>query len=502
MNRALRRVSLICLVLFVLLLVNVNYVQGFEASSLATKPGNGRTFSATLQFQRGSIVTADQKVVAYSKMNKDFGEYQRHYPLGKTYAPVTGYDTLYSQTGIEQAENKDLAGTDPALEVHNLIDLISGKPKKGATVELTVNSVAQQAAWNALKASGRESGVVAINPRTGGILALASYPTFDPNMLATLDGKKLIKNDKELLADPAHPLINNAISTTFPPGSTFKIVTSSTAFQTGKVANENTPVFAPTKLILPDTSTPLINDDGGACNNGGNPTGNGKVPLIYAFTVSCNTVFGALGERLGGPALRTEAGKYNFNNPNLALAPGMQVAQSNFPLPNGPAQTAGSAIGQESVTVTPLQEAMLAATVANNGVLMKPYLVQKVTAPDLSAVATTTPTPLSTPVTPTQAAHLQAMMTSVVQNPLGTAHATAGTQVTGGIEIAGKTGTAQNGINNSGLDDAVFTCYAPTTNPQIAVGVVVKGGGFGADAAAPIAVAIIKAYLSSQQGKG
>ena len=146
MNRALRRVSLICLVLFVLLLVNVNYVQGFEASSLATKPGNGRTFSASLQFQRGSIVTADQKVVAYSKMNKNFGEYQRHYSFGKMYAPVTGYDTLYSQTGIEQAQNKDLAGTDPALEVHNLIDLISGKPKKGATVELTVNSVAQQAA--------------------------------------------------------------------------------------------------------------------------------------------------------------------------------------------------------------------------------------------------------------------------------------------------------------------------------------------------------------------
>ena len=114
--------------------------------------------------------------------------------------------------------------------MHNLIDLISGKPKKGATVELTVNSVAQQAAWNALKASGRESGVVAINPKTGAILALASYPSFDPNMLATLDGKKLIKNDKRLLADPAHPLINNAISTTFPPGSTFKIVTSSTAF--------------------------------------------------------------------------------------------------------------------------------------------------------------------------------------------------------------------------------------------------------------------------------
>jgi len=137
--------------------------------------------------------------------------------------------------------------------------------------------------------------------------------------------------------------------------------------------------------------------------------------------------------------------------------------------------------------------------VANNGTLMKPYLVQKVTAPDLSTIQTTTSTTLGNPITPAQAQHLQAMMTSVVQSPEGTAHLTAGPQATGGILIAGKTGTAQNGINNSGLDDAVFTCYAPTSNPQIAVGVVVKGGGFGADAAAPIAVKVIEAYLHSQE---
>ncbi len=501
MNRALRRVSLICLVLFVALLININWVQGFDASSLANEPGNGRTVSSTLQFQRGSIVTADQKIVAYSKMNKNFGEYQRHYPGGPIYAPVTGYDTLFSQTGIEGAENKELAGTDPALEVHNLIDLISGKPKKGATVTMTVNSAAQQAAYAALKASGREGGVVALNPQTGAIIAMASYPSYNPELLATLDGNKLNKNDRRLLADPGHPLINNALSTTFPPGSTFKIVTSSTAFVTGKVADENTPVFAPTRLTLPGTTTQLINDNGSACNNGGNPSGNGKVPLIYAFTVSCNTVFGALGEKLSGSALKAEGTKYGFNNPNLAVAPGMQAATSNLPLYADPAQRAGGAIGQQSDTVTPLQEAMLSATVANDGTLMKPYLVQKVTAPDLSTIQTTTPATLGNPITPTQAQHLQAMMISVVQSPVGTAHLTAGPQATGGIMIAGKTGTAQNGINNSGLDDAVFTCYAPTSNPQIAVGVVVKGGGFGADAAAPVAVKIIEAYLHSQ-GKG
>jgi len=488
MNRALRRVSLICLVLFVALLINVNWVQGFEASSLATKPGNGRTFSASLQFQRGSIVTADQKVVAYSKTNKNFGEYQRHYPGGPVYAPVTGFDTLFSQTGIEQAENKDLSGTDPALDVHNLLDLISGKPKKGATVELTINSAAQQAAYNELKASGKQGGVVAINPQTGAILALASYPSFDPNLLATLDGNKLQKNDNRLLNDPNQPLLSRATAVTFPPGSSFKIVTGSTAFSTGKY-NQNTVVPAPTQLKLPGVSQPLINFDGEAC-------GTGRVPLIEAFTLSCNTAFGDLGMKLGGQKLRAQANQFGMNNPNLTIP--FPVAESNFPLYTDPAKVAGAAIGQESDTVTPLQEAMFAAAIANNGTLMKPFLVNKVTAPDLTAVSTTAQTALSHPLTPTQAAEVKQMMLSVTQSTSGTAHATAGTQATGGIVIAGKTGTAQNGINNSGLDDAVFTCFAPANStPEIAVGVIVKGGGQGADASAPIAVKVIQAYLAS-----
>jgi peptidoglycan glycosyltransferase len=223
------------------------------------------------------------------------------------------------------------------------------------------------------------------------------------------------------------------------------------------------------------------------------------VPIIFAFTLSCNTAFGDLGMKLGGQKLRAEATAFGMNNPNLTIP--FPVAESNFPLYKDPAQVAGSAIGQESDTVTPLQEAMFAAAIANNGTLMKPYLVNKVTAPDLTAVSTTTATPLSHPVTPTVAGEVKQMMISVTQSPSGTAHATAGTQVTGGIVIAGKTGTAQNGINNSGLDDAVFTCFAPASNPQIAVGVIVKGGGQGADASAPIAVQVIKAYLASL-GKG
>ncbi len=489
MNHALRRVALICLALFVLLLINVNYVQGFEANSLANKPGNGRTFTSTLQFQRGSIITADQKVIAYSKMNKSFGEYQRHYPAGRMYAPITGYDTLFSQTGIEQTENKELSGSDPALAVHNLIDLITGKQKKGATVELTVNSAAQQAAYNALKTQGKEAGVVALNPKTGAVLAMASDPTFDPNQLTTLDGKQLIANDKKLLKNPDQPLLNRAINVTFPPGSSFKVVTSSTAMA-DKHIDQNTPVFAPTQLKLPGAPQPLINFDGEACGDG-----SGHVPLIQAFLQSCNTVFGNLGLHLTGPQLQRQANLFGFNNPKLTIP--LPVTQSNFPLYTDPAMRAGAAIGQESDTVTPLQEAMMASAIANQGTLMKPYMVDKVTAPDLTTLNTTQPTVLSHPVTPTIAQNVTDMMIQVTQNPQGTAHVSAGTQATGGIIIAAKTGTAQNGINNSGLDDAVFTCFAPATNPKIAVGVVVRGGGQGADAAAPIAVAIIKAYLAA-----
>ena len=493
MNRALRRISLACLLMFVLLLVNANYVQAFEANSLAGGPGNARTFSQQFQYQRGSIVTADNKTIAESVPVKGIYKYQRVYPDGPVFAPVTGFNSIYSATGIEQAENRQLSGSDPALAVHNLLDMISGKPKRGATVQLTINSAAQQAAYDGLKATGLQGGVVALDPQTGAVLAMASYPSFDPNQLATFNGTELNKVDKQLLADPSQPLTNKAINATFPPGSTFKIVTSSTAFSTGNYTPD-TRVYAPTNLKLPQTSNQLINFDNEACNDGSNPTGTGKVPVIFAFTVSCNTVFGNLGMTLGGTALRAQADKFGMNDPNLTIP--LPVSPSNYPPVSAPSFTAYSAIGQYSDTVTPLQEAMFSAAIANGGTLMTPYMVQKITAPDLTPLETTQPATLSTAVTPSVASDVKRMMINVVQSPQGTAHAAA---FLPNIEIAGKTGTAQNGANNSGLDDAVFTGFAPANspNPQIAVGVIVKGGGLGADASAPIAVKVIQAYMAS-----
>ena len=312
MNHALRRVSLACLAMFLLLLVNANYVQGFEAGKLADDPGNGRTFAQQYQYQRGSIITADNVPIAQSKHISGVYSFQRYYPAGATYAPVTGYDTPYSKTGIEQAEDKLLAGTDPRLAVRNLIDLVTGKPRKGATVQLTINSAAQKAAYQALKATGLPGGAVAIDPSTGAILALASYPSFNPNKLATLNGNALNKADKKYLNSPQQPLLNRAINETFPPGSTFKVVTGSTAFSSGKY-NPDSRYYAPTNLKLPGTTHQLINFDNMPCNDGSNPTGNGKVPLIYAFTVSCNTVFGGLGMKLGGSALRHQANAFGMN---------------------------------------------------------------------------------------------------------------------------------------------------------------------------------------------
>ena len=482
MNRAMLRLSLACLVMFALLLINVTYVQGFRASSLASGPGNARIFNQQFQYKRGAIVaggTAGGTTIAESRLTKG-NIYQRYYPDGPVYAPVTGYDSIFSATGIEGAEDKELAGTDPRLTVHNLIDLVTGKPRLGATVYLTIDPKAQQAAYAGLKSLGRPSGLVAIDPKTGAILAMASYPSYNPNQYTTLNGHRLDKIDLRNRHNPSQPLLNRAINETFPPGSSFKVVTSSAAFSTHKVTSTNSTVFAPQPLKLPNGNL-LTNDAGEIC-------GNGHPPVIQAFWLSCNTAFGELGIKIGGPTLRQYADKFGMNNPHLTIP--LPVSASVFPRVTDPSLTAFSAIGQFDDQVTPLQEAMFAAAIANGGTLMRPYLVSQVQAPDLQPISSASQSVLSQAVSPQVAANLQAMMIQVVANPAGTAHDI----FMPNLEIAGKTGTAQN---SSTLDDSVFTCFTPVGvgNRTIAVGVVVKGGGFGAAAAAPTAQQVIKAYL-------
>jgi serine/threonine protein kinase len=434
-------------------------------------PGSPVHHSGVTTYQRGSIVTSDGVTIAESVPSDDIYKYQRKYPHGPEYAPVTGYDTLHNQSGIEYYENSVLKSSD---------------------VTLTVNSTAQDAAWSALQstAGGKPGSVVALNPQTGAILAMASYPSYDPNVLATHNGSKLNKAAQALLRQADQPLLDRAINFASPPGSTFDIVTSSAYFTQDPGITPQTNVDSPTQLTLPQTTNVLTNSNGVVCGNG-----SGQAPLITAFAQSCDTTFGRLGITFGATALNNFAGQFGMNSNSLRIP--MPVTQSNYVIPPSQALTAYSAIGQFSDTVTPLQEAMFAATIADGGKLMKPYLIKQVIASDPSRVDTTAPTQLSQPVSRTVASDLGQMMRAAVQDPEGTTYAF--NRAAEGFTMACKPGTAQNGANNDHLDDAVITCYAPYDNPQIAIGVIIQGGGFGAAAAAPIAGVVIKAYLASQR---
>jgi peptidoglycan glycosyltransferase len=498
MDRALKRVTLAILVMFLLLLLNTNYLQAFEANSLTTKPENDRASAEQSQIQRGDIKTSDGVTIAASKPSGPNGtyKYQRYYSDGPVYSPVTGYDTLYgTQTGVENSESDLLSGSGQQLALRNFLDQITNKAQKGATVQTTINSKAQQAAYkglaSVLQGSGHSGGLVAMDPSTGKILAMASYPSYNPNALASQNGVEVNKADQALQAQNPSPLINNATSALLPPGSTFKIVTSSAWFTEHSDQNANSEAQSPTVLTLPQTTDKLHNDQNEQCGDG-----SGKATLIYAFAQSCDTTFGNLGMQIGGTNLQSEAEKFGMNKP--MDVPGLSAATSSYSVPNSPPLTAFSAIGQFSDTATPLQEAMFASAVANNGTLMRPYLVQQATASDLSVVQSTPPQVLSAAVSPTVDSNLKQMMTAVMQQPEGTGYQF-NKNNEGGLAIAGKTGTAQNAMNGvSSAPDAVFTSYAPAdSTPKIAVGVMIQGGGYGATAAAPIAVNVEKAYLAA-----
>ncbi len=400
---------------------------------------------------------------------------------------MTGYDTLYSQTGVEAAENGLLSGNSDQLSFRNFIDVITNKPRKGATVELTINSKIQQAAYDSLQSvlqgTKNTGALVAINPKTGAILAMASWPSYDTNLLATHDGTQLNKNDHALLTQFPSPLLNYGTQAVYPPGSTFKIITSSTWFTQNAANTPQTLLTSPQPLRLPNGNF-LNNDNDEKCGNG-----SGQTPAIDAFALSCNTPFAELGVQLGGTALKSMANGFGFNQ-KLSI-PGVTASASNFTAEPDKSLTAFDAIGQHDTTETPLEEAMVAATIANNGTLMKPYLVQQVTASDLSIVSQATPQVLSQPVTQGVAGNLKQMMIAVVNSGTATAPvAAAGAQ---NLQIAGKTGTAQTSTGSQ--PDSVFTAFAPADNPRIAVGVIVQGGGYGATTAAPIAIAAIKAAL-------
>jgi peptidoglycan glycosyltransferase len=474
-NRPLRKVAIAALIMFGALLVNANVVQVGQASSLKNNPHNVRVLYSQYSHQRGPIVVG-RRAVASSVATNDALKYLRTYPGGPVYAHVTGYYSLtLGATGIEQTQNSLLSGDSDALFARRLSDYFTGRTPQGGAVVLTLDPAAQQAAYSAL--GGHRGAVVALDPHTGAILAMVSAPSFDPGPLTTHNPRQIQQSYKQLLADPNAPLLNRAISQTYPPGSTFKVVTTAAALSSGRFT-PGSKLPAPDKLTLPQTTHKLQNFQGEQCGGGG------QITLSDALRVSCNTAYGALGLKLGADTLRKQAEAFGFGR-SLSLP--LRVSPSRFPTDIPAPQVAFSAIGQYSDAVTPLQMAMVAAGVANGGKVMAPYLVAQQRAPDSSVLSEASPHSLGQAVSPQVARQLTDMMVGVVRSGTGTAAAIAG------VDVAGKTGTAENVPGKP--THAWFVCFAPAQNPQVAIAVLIENGGTGGVAAAPVAKQVLQAVL-------
>ncbi len=486
MNAALRRVAVATLILFGLLFANVHYVQVVAADRLRHDDRNTRLLAESYSKERGVIVVGTG-AVASSVETKDRLKYLRVYAGGRdaglaaSYAPLTGYYSLvYGDSGLEDSYNGILSGDDNRLFVRRVTDLITGRKTKGGLIRLTVDPEVQAVAQRAL--GNRRGAIVALDPRTGAVLAMVTSPSYDPNTLSSHNPAKIREAYQKLVADKDRPLRNRATQEVYPPGSTFKIITAAAALESGM--QPTTMVPCPRELKLPLTRDTVIRNFGGASCEAP------QVTLQAAFQKSRNTSFGSLGLSLGGEKLREQAERFGFN------------AEPDFPLPidrsvvpeglNAP-QSAQSAIGQFDVRATPLQMAIVAATVANRGTVMRPYVVSSVEGPDLKVLETAEPQRAGQAISERTAAALTAMMEAAV-GPGGTGTLAA----IPGVRVAGKTGTAQRGEGQ--LPHTWFVGFAPADAPQIAVAVLIEEGGGVPDAtgghvAAPVAGLVLRAGL-------
>jgi penicillin-binding protein A len=485
-NKPIRTLSVFCLLLFAALLVNATYLQYVDAGSLNAHSDNRRVRDAEFARKRGAIVAGDTSV-AESRTTSDQYVYQRYYKQPRKYAQLTGfYSYIYGRSGVESSENQILSGSDPRLFVNRVVDLVGNSQPKGGSVALTIDPKAQTAAYDGLAALGENvtGAVVALQPSTGKVLAMVSSPTYDPNKLASHQFGDVTKSWKKLNADKNKPLLNRGIQEVYPPGSTFKLVTSAAALSSGQYT-PSTIVKGGASLDLPQTTTNLVNENGSNC-------GGDRITLTQALDVSCNVSYGSIGLKLGAAALRQQAEKFGFDQTYLNDLPG-QVA-SRFPAKPDEPQTALSAIGQYDVAATPLQMAMVAAGIADGGTVMRPYVVDEIRAPDFSVLEKTDPEAYrSNAVSASVARQLTQMMVSVVDKGTGT------TAQIPGIKVAGKTGTAQSSPERPPY--AWFVSFAPADDPKVAVAVLVEDAGVernaisGSGLAAPIAKRVMEAVI-------
>lgn len=483
MNKPIRRVAVFCFVLVLALLIRANWVQGVDAASLNANPNNARVQIQRWSYPRGNIIVDGKAITQSLQVNGNKYKYKQGFTNGPLYAPVTGYDSqLYGSTGLQNLEDGILSGTDDRLFFRNTLDMLTGKQKQGGNVITTINSKVQQAAWDAL--GNKIGAAVALDPATGKILALVSKPSYDPGTFSGVSQND-VNAYNTALKDPGNPMLDRALRQTYPPGSTFKLVTASTALEDNPNLDINAATDSPAPYPLPQTTINLQNEDmNQQCTN---------ASLLIALRYSCNTVYGKLGVQLGATKVQTEAQKFGFNSP---IDTPIRAVQSVFPTGINVPQTALSSIGQFDTRATPLQMAMVASAVANNGTLMKPYLVESEQSANLSTISQTKPQVMSQPLTAANAQKLQTMMEDVVQNGTGT------TAQINGVTVGGKTGTAQHGVNNADNPYAWFVAFAKVGNSSpIAVAVVIEASSTqrseisGAGLAAPVAKAMIQADL-------
>lgn len=482
MNAPLRRLAIAMLVLFGLIVGNLTWVQYVQGDDLRNDPRNQRVLLDEYSRQRGAIVV-DGSAIASVTETKGRLKYERTYPAKELYAHVTGYKSPeYGEAGVERSEDSLLSGYDDRLFVRQLSDMVTGRKPKGGNVVLTLDPAVQQATFNALR--GRKGAAVALDPRTGEVLSMVSAPSYDPNNLASHD--KQLRQDTwaKLAGDKNNPMLNRAINESYPPGSTFKVIVSAAAMREGD--NSQTKIPSPRSFTPEQTTNAIENFNGSSC-------GGDEITLERALTVSCNTSYAMLATKLGRDKIRDQARDFGFET-NTELECPTRVSPSKLGAMDDPPKLAQSGIGQRDVRMTPLQGAMIASAVANNGSLMKPYLVNEVQAPDFAVLDKTRPREFSRPLTSGNAEDLQKMMRSVVENGTGK------NARVSGVVIGGKTGTAEDG--DSRQDHEWFIGFAiKDGKPLAAVAVVLENAGTSSAQAASVAGTMMRTIVNVRGGR-
>jgi peptidoglycan glycosyltransferase len=497
-NRQLRRLALVTMLMLVVLVGATTYWQAWAAGGLQDRQDNAIERVVQFTIERGLIVPESGKVTFAANRKQRVGGqtlFFRRYPTLGLAAQTVGYSTASrSQAGLEQSMNDYLTGSNTNLSnaLQRTLDRLGGGTVKGNKLVLTLDPSAQALA---MKELGRNCGaVVAMNIRTGAVMVMASTPTYNPNLIDQPGGYAKVLKIRGACGS-ASALVNRTTKGLYTPGSTFKMITAAAALDTGKFTPES-------GFYDPGYCTVY----GKQVSNAGNPDQGGtevfgNVTLAQGFQHSINSVFCNVGKALGARVVLDYAKRFGFYSVPPLETPADERAASGLyvytkkgrvlydPKDQNLVDAGRLGFGQERMLATPLQMAMVAATIANKGVVPRPYVVQRIVGPDGSIVKDTKSDTLGRAIKPKTAAELNAMMVSVVQAGTGTA-----AQIPG-VLVAGKTGTAETGIPH--VYTAWFVCFAPADNPRYAVAVVLEKqlNGFGGAVSAPIAKAVLQNLL-------